>query len=307
MVRKSPPDPSHDNICAVVVSYHPDAEFYSRIEKIRHQVDRLLIVDNNSSLECLAMIRSISTDLNVELILNESNMGVAKALNQGFRYFSNMGEKYHWILCLDQDSICKSNLVKDLIFSYKDCPVRSEVGIIGSNYVEKSTQKILHATHDDCGSWEEVKNLPTSGSLTSLAAYFDVGDFREDFFIDYVDTEYCMRLRENGYRILISLKIGMIHPLGYYRKSQLHRWLKGNPLVTSYPAVRHYYWTRNGAILIGEHLTRDFAWSLSQIYYIFYRRIITIVLFEDEKFLKLKNVVIGVLHACLGVGGRKIE
>jgi rhamnosyltransferase len=234
-------------------------------------------------------------------------MGIATALNQGFRYFLSSAKRYDWILSLDQDSICKSSLISDLVLSYKECPFRSEVGIIGSNYIEKSTQKILHATHENSGNWEEVKNLPTSGSLTSLAAYGDVGGFRDDFFIDYVDTDYCMRMREKGYRILISKNVGMIHPLGYYRNSRLHHWLKGNSLVTSYPAVRHYYWTRNGSILIWEHLTRDFGWSLSQIYYIFFRRIVTVILFEDKKLLKLYNIATGILHAWTGVRGVKIQ
>lgn len=307
MTMRSPEEPSYDNICAVVVSYHPDSDFYYRIEQIRSQVDRLVIVDNNSESECLATIHRIASDLKVEIILNKSNKGIAKALNQGFNYFLSSGEKYHWILSLDQDSICKSNLIKDLVLSYKECPFRKEVGVIGSNYIEKSTQKILHATHENCGQWEEVKNLPTSGSLTSLAAYCDVGGFRDDFFIDYVDTEYCMRLREKGYRILISKKIGMIHPLGYYRKSRIHYWLKGNSLVTSYPAIRHYYWTRNGAILIWEQLARDFGWSLSQVYYIFFRRIVTVILFEDEKLSKLYNIAVGIFHAFSGVRGGRVE
>lgn len=305
MLQKNKPKPSRKNIFAVVITYHPDIKLRERIEQIRHQVDKLLIIDNNSKSDCIEMIQGISKDLDVDVILNESNLGIAEALNQGFKYVEGFGEQYSWVLTLDQDSSCYALLVEQLIMAYEDCPFRDEVGIIGTNFKEKTTGRILHKKTQAADNWEEVQNLPTSGCIVSLAVFSEVGDFRKDFFVDHVDTEYCMRLRYKGYRVLISPKIGMIHPLGYYRVSKLHKWMRGSPMITNYPPLRHYYWTRNGVTLIKENFLRDMSWSLNQAYYLFFRRILTVLLFEDQKIIKLGNIVLGVWHAILSRGGGK--
>jgi len=76
-------------------------------------------------------------------------------------------------------------------------------------------------------------------------------------------------------------------------------------MITNYPPIRHYYWTRNGLTLILENFRRDISWSLNQAYYLFFRRIITVMLFEDKKIIKIGNIALGVWHAVLSRGGSK--
>lgn len=299
------PAPTPENIHAIVITYHPDDGLYERIKCIQQQVNEIIIVDNHSSENCLAMIKKISSELGVKLILNKSNRGIAEALNQGVRYVVDCENTFHWILTLDQDSMPFPSMVPNLIAAYNGYPFKERVGIIGSNYREKTTNKVLFQEIYGNKTWAEVENLPTSGSLISTQAWRDVGPFRDDFFIDYVDTEYCMRLRNKGYRVLISPKVGMIHPLGYYRVSKLHKLLRGSSMITNYPPFRHYYWTRNGVILILENLWRDTNWSLNEAYYLFFRRIITILLFEDKKLIKIGNICLGVWHALISRRGIK--
>ena len=296
--------PEKKNIFAIVVTFHPDNELFDRIKTIRNQVDKLLIVDNNSSPECINMISDISKKLDVEIIKNQSNLGIARALNQGIEMAKSFDKKYSWILSLDQDSYCFPSLIENLINAYDDCAFKSDVGIIGTNYKEKTTGRLLHKANSN-NKWEEVQNLPTSGCITSLSILSKIGNFRNDLFIDYVDTEFCMRLRRKGYRALISNEIGMIHPLGYYRKSRLNKLLTGSYLITNYPPIRHYYWTRNGLILIYENFWRETLWSLNEIYYIFLRRLIIVILFEDKKAHKLANIFLGIWHALTSQRGIK--
>lgn len=297
--------PKVENICAVVVTYNPDLNLRERIEKIRPQVKKLLIVDNASSSTCLEMIQKISNDLDVNVIKNKSNLGIAEALNQGFKYFKSQYENCFWVLTLDQDSECDSNLVSQLISAYVNCPYRDEVGVIGTNYQEKTTGRILHLRNTNSEHWEEVEHLPSSGCITSIAAFNNVGGFLSDLFIDYVDTEFCMRLRKKGFRILISPKIGMTHPLGYYRQSSLYKFITGNSMITNYPPVRHYYWTRNGFRLIMKNFFNETFWSLNELYYIFIKRSLIVLLFEDKKLTKFYNMLLGCFHAVIGIKGIK--
>src|SRR6266404_6008341 len=40
--------PAKENICAILITYYPDALFAQRLERIRRQVGRILIVDNTA-------------------------------------------------------------------------------------------------------------------------------------------------------------------------------------------------------------------------------------------------------------------
>lgn len=291
--------PAMHNICAVVVTYHPDMDLPKRVESISRQVDKVVIVDNHSSPACLDMLKKISLDLGVHLILNEENLGIATALNQGARHAIDFGEVYSWFLTLDQDTLLFPNMVQNLISAYNDCPFNEQVGIIGSNYQEWTTGRVLFQSQEENQIWAEVENLPTSGCLTSIPIFKDVGNFRDDFFIDYVDTEYCLKLRERGYRVIISPRLGMKHPLGYYKPSKLYNFLFNSPMVTNYPPIRHYYWTRNGLTLIREQLRKDMKWSFNELYYLLIRRLVTVLLFEENKFLKVKYITFAVFDACL--------
>ena len=61
----------------------------------------------------------------------------------------------------------------------------------------------------------------TSGTLTSLKAFANLGPFRADFFIDFVDSEYCLRARKAGYRILVSPHARIRHRVGSKRRVAL--------------------------------------------------------------------------------------
>ena len=68
--RKISPVPNMQNICAIVITYHPDTELYDRIERIASQVNKVIIVDNGSSEKNILILNKISTELGVHLILN---------------------------------------------------------------------------------------------------------------------------------------------------------------------------------------------------------------------------------------------
>ncbi len=292
--------PSIKNTCAVIVTYHPDDKFPERVNQVIKQIDQVIIVDNGSSEGCLQILRKLSENSKIHLILNNENLGVATALNIGFNAAKNISNNFVWCLTLDQDTFVYSNLIDNLVSSYKNCEFNNLVGIIGSNYEEWTTGKILFSNTNGKQKWGEVENLPTSGCLTSIKMFDIVGDFRDNFFIDYVDTEYCLRVRKNGFKIIISPSVSMRHPLGYYRKSRLYQLLFSRTMVTNYPSFRHYYWTRNGLVLAREYLLDYPKWSIKEIYYLLIRRVVTVILFEANKCGKLGYILKGVIHSFIG-------
>ena len=273
-----------------------------RINHILDQVDKAIIVDNHSDERSVEMLRLMSTDNNIHLILNGENLGVATALNQGVRYASSCG--YTWALTLDQDTVPHPTMVQNLISAYNDCPFKEEVGIIGSNYPDRNTGRdALYDGRYGNRSWFEMKEVITSGSLISIPIFKKIGPFRDDFFIDAVDQEYCLRLRVNGFKVISGRKSGMIHSIG---NCEFKKFLWRNLAKLNHPPLRSYYIVRNNLLLVREYFWKEPGWALKSLYGLG-KRFVSTIIFEDNKILKIRYICLGICHALLSKGGKVHE
>ena len=229
------------DVCAGIVLYNPDMDrIVAVINSIKDQVKELYLVDNGS--ECVSQIRElVDSIVGVYLIENSENEGIAKALNQICQKGIEQG--FHWAITLDQDTICPANLVERLTqFVNKE-----NVGIIcpAVDY-----EGIELKTPEDGRVFEEVYACMTSSSLTNLEAWKFVGGFDESYFIDFVDNEFCMKLRLKSYRILRVNTCAISHQLGNsVEKRFLGKTWKG----TSHKPWRLYYMMRNNVRFIKDY------------------------------------------------------
>jgi rhamnosyltransferase len=238
---------NRQDVCAITVTFHPDAQFPLRVERILRQVGALVIVDNGSDEAELRMLRELATNSSITLISNIENVGMARALNIGIRWAIARG--FEWTLLLDQDSWADDDMVQTLMAAYVAYPDREHLGAIGSGYrdIDGPWQEQKDRIVDD--NWEEVKSAITSGSLIPLKAHAVIGAFREEFFIDYVDTEYCFRARALGYRIIRTRRPIMSHSIGAISRHEL---LGIKKWTFNHAADRRYYIARNDTVLLRE-------------------------------------------------------
>ena len=234
------PDKSRrETICAVVITYNPGVGFQHRLQLVTEQVARTVIVDNGSAQSVLAMLQSLPREMNVELILNHENLGVAHALNQGITWADRNG--FEWALTMDQDSVAENDIVERLSEIQNNLHSKSGIGVIGSNYYDQYGGSYWKPKINKDILWIEKPVVITSGSLISVKAFLATGGCREDLFIDQVDNDYCIRFREKGYIVCMSTKPLMTHSIG----SKTRHKLFGVYLYTSnHKAFRRYYMTR---------------------------------------------------------------
>ena len=239
---------SGKEVCAIAVTYHPDTELPSRLSRILRQVSRLVIVDNGSSDAEITTLQGFAANPSVTLMLNFTNLGIAIALNNGIDRAATLGFK--WVLLLDQDSCIDDDMVQTLIEVQAAFPDRDRLAVIGSGFRD-ADEAPREPTDESRGSgWEEAESVITSGSLIPLKAHAVVGPFREEFFIDYVDTEYCFRARAKGYRVIRTRKPIMRHAIGAVTRHQV-LWL--NKWTFNHPADRRYYIARNDTVMLREY------------------------------------------------------
>ena len=101
-------------ICCIIISYNPDHLIYQLVETIKIQVNKIIIVDNNSDKNVQLKLNNLSKQNNISVIFNEKNVGIGKALNQGINLAHELG--FLWVLTFDQDSKPYSNIL-DLLWN----------------------------------------------------------------------------------------------------------------------------------------------------------------------------------------------
>jgi rhamnosyltransferase len=270
-------------VCAILVTYHPDAELPARVTRILEQAGALVIVDNGSGDDVRAMLARIAADPRVSLVLNRANLGVARALNLGIERARASG--FAWVLLLDQDSDPHDAMLRSLIEVRAAYPEPARVAVIGAGFADET-----RAARAPDAAWEEVESVITSASLIPLEVHAAVGPFRDEFFIDYVDNEYCFRARAKGYRVIKTTQPLMSHTIGAPTRHDL---LGVSKWTTNHSPDRRYYIARNDTVMLREYGGYTFgSWALKS----FGRRVRTckrIVLYERSKARKIAAVWAG--------------
>jgi len=278
---------SKSDICAIVVTCNPDAGFPDRLARVWPQVGHVVVVDNGSDSPVREMLRNVAVRLDVELILNDANLGVAAALNQGVGHARD--RSFQWVLTLDQDSVVEPFLVETLLEGYNEFPMKENVAIVGSNYYDEKRGKTLVPDSPAQPPCLEQTTVITSGSLMSVDAYGKVGPFRDDFFIDHVDDEYCLRARAMGYKVILCRRPVIRHSIG----GAIGKRIVGRTAWSSnHSTVRRYYMARNFTVLARQYLLSEPAWILQT--FVRHLGFVALMLFlEDQRARKLRGIFKG--------------
>ena len=270
------------NVCSGIVTYNPKINrLKANIKSVSKQTKKVWVIDNNSS-NILEIAKLIDDFSNVVLIQNTHNYGIAHALNQ----MCELAEKdaYDWILTLDQDTI-----------------IPSEMLCIFAPYTNDSFNGIICPAVCYDG-WDEmpmsfkretqyVYACMTSASLTRIEAWKIVGGFKTDYFIDYVDNEFCMKLGLQGYGVLRVNKTCINHQLG---ESGIKKCLFLKLKYTKHSPIRLYYMARNNLAFIKEYkghlpIVKEYL----KLFYVLLQG----VCFSDDKTESFKNIKMGLRDA----------
>lgn len=275
------------DVCAILITYHPDIEFPLRLSRIAPQVGAIVIVDNGSEKSEVVMLGKVAEDSAITLVLNSENLGIARALNIGIQRAAARG--YRFVLLMDQDSCAEADMVPTLLETYASFPGNERLAIVGAGFGEIDGHN--PNTPAPTGEpWEDAEWVITSGTLMPVAAYAAIGPFREEFFIDYVDIDYCIRARANGYRVIKTRRPLMSHSIGAPKQ---HRFLWTKKWTSNHSADRRYYIARNNVIFLREGGRYPLGlWALKSFLTSFksFRRIL---LYEENKTSKCIAVFSG--------------
>lgn len=275
----------------IVILYYPNINIEENIASYIDSLDKLIIW-NNTPKEASGSCVTIKSSWEDKIILMGlgKNVGIGKALNEGVRYASE--NNYTFLLTMDQDSC----FVKDDFDRYLDIIKKANIkSIFSPNYV-------IHGKewYTSMSDFIEVETTMTSGSIYPVYLFSEIGSFRDDFFIDAIDTEFSLRAKKFGITTRVIPNTYLIHGAGYQKTKYKFLWKTFFP--NEYSPVRSYYIVRNG--IITKHLYPWANWK-GFLYYWFYKRLFFVICYEDNKFAKIKGLLYGFYHGMIGKTGEQ--
>lgn len=205
-------------VVAGLVMFNPDRErFLECLNIVLSQFDKLIVFDNVGDNE--HMFDGLER---VVYFTEHANKGIAYGLNKIMEQAEIMG--YEWVVTLDQDTVIPNDMASSFTaFTHLD-----NVAIISPQVIDKRRKylKLNESTKEIV----DVDFCITSASCTNVSIWRKIGGFDEKLFIDFVDNDYCKRVRLLGCRILqipslvIDQQFGNI-TLKSPRKVRFYMWL----------------------------------------------------------------------------------
>lgn len=231
----------------VIVTFNPDIKHILKLVNILIEDGELevIVIDNGSNNKNeLVKLNGICS-----LICLEKNYGIAFAQNVGIKKCF----EYHldYIVFFDQDSFVANDYVHKLKNEMIVLESRSNVATLGPVFKDSrygffydviklnsfGIRKKIKGS--DISGFQEVSFIISSGSIVSRKAFELVGLMDEDLFIDYVDTEWCLRAVNKNLKVFVTGDVLMSHAIG----DKFLKFMKYNIPVHS--SFRRYYRIRN--------------------------------------------------------------
>ncbi|GJH09270.1 glycosyltransferase family 2 protein [Caballeronia novacaledonica] len=305
-------------MAAVIVTYNPvPGAFDGVLAALRPQVEQIVIVDNGSVSATADALRLLAERHDCIFVQLSHNLGIAIAQNRGVERIANeaswkSNSERHYFLFLDHDSIAASDMVERLVAS--DGRLRAAgnaVGALGPVIVDKRTGtrgrficsgRKVWLSRKACRPGERemaVEFLISSGTLVRADVLADIGGMNDELFIDHVDTEWCLRALNRGYKLFAVSGAQLTHSLG---DEVVEVWMGRPREVFVHSPLRDYYMCRN-TILLLRRVPMRFAWRA----FLFVRLLGSMAFFGlgvRPRGTRLLRMAQGVRDGCVGRGGR---
>ena len=218
-------------ILLAFLNYNTSEELRGALESLKtagRGVDYDLVIIDNASTSAGEKERLVEMKGEAELLLLPENLGFAGAFNKVLAR-----DGYAYYLLLNSDLILPPDFLKDLLeaaekidnfglgsvsfvredgssqFSYGPVPTLASELINRSLY-----QKRYRKSHPAGNEPLEVESLLGAAMLASCEAVRKAGPLDERFFFFFEETEWCCRMRDNGFKVVHFPNVKATHLQG---------------------------------------------------------------------------------------------
>jgi GT2 family glycosyltransferase len=289
---------------ALVVLFHPSDAHVSNLLRLAHLVENVVAVDNSPVVN--AQLHQHLQAAGIDIVPNFNKGGVAGAYNRGIERL--IQKKCQVLFIFDQDSAVPDDYFTQMLDAC--LTLDSPHFLVGPKILDINVNRYLPAhvvrrfgvtqipiTSQKSGL-VSCSSVITSGSVMSAKTYRTLGPFREDYFIDHVDTEYSFRAVCKGVPVYINTSVVLTHEVG---KRTDHKLLCFKLIQWNTGPQRQYYSARN-CIHVSRRYGARFP-LLVLINIITMQQILSIGLYERDKRKKFVAMMVGIIDGLRGRHG----
>jgi rhamnosyltransferase len=275
-------------LASIYTTYKPDGHFRKRINSIVQSCYVSIVVDNTPGGHAFSELDLVG----LSLFQDGINKGLGAALNIGILEAQRQG--CDAVVLFDQDSSPNEEFINFLIDALSTVGPRSIVGPLLVDD-QKANEISLHNSSKSYSEFEEVTCIATSGMCFRLDGVDCADGFTEDFFLDFVDFDWCWRMRHKGWRILRLTSLPMLHRLGFAQRKFLG-------LTYHVPApYRHYFQFRDALKLLNINYVP--MYSRIRLTAILLPKLFVYPWLLDRGIERLSWMIKGIVDAFLGKKG----
>jgi rhamnopyranosyl-N-acetylglucosaminyl-diphospho-decaprenol beta-1,3/1,4-galactofuranosyltransferase len=242
------------SVASVTVAYNDASVLPRQIDALLRQkrpLQEIIVVDNASTDGTRALLASRYPQVTV--LPMPGNFGVGGAVGVGMSYAA-LDRRHDWVLTLDADSAPENDALEGLLQAVESLKDNDrEIGMVAPLAVHRETgtcyPPLLWRDGFVKPSTELIEQpiwfadmVMGSGCMIRREVVEKIGVPRADFFMYFLDYEYCLRARSHGYKILIVRASRIAHEVGKARPIQLFGY---SALWPDHAPWHEYYMSRN--------------------------------------------------------------
>ena len=250
-----------DNVAAYITAYEDANALNACLAALRSQsypLKQILIVDN--SLQPLHLAEPHQSDERVFIWHHPENIGIAGGMALAMPWAVQHGHDFLWTF--DQDSAPAPDCLEKLLDAYTKLATEADaIGMMAPTAIDARTGQTVKPSlflGDRFRGFEPVSPIApyecdapiTSGALVWLKTLDRVESPEVGLFIDGIDLDYGLRLRQAGFHNWVVPDAKMYHRFGVPFQAELCGRKK---VFQLYTPLRYYYICRNHTYLELRH------------------------------------------------------
>ncbi|MBV4432325.1 glycosyltransferase family 2 protein [Clostridium tyrobutyricum] len=207
--------------------YKDTIECVNSLKKISYKNLRIVIVDNASTNNSVNLLKDNTN--NCIIIESRKNLGFAGGNNLGIKYA--LDNKADYILLLNNDTLVEKNFLDNMLNPFiKD----KKVGLVGCKIMYYPQKNIIwygggyidwfkfigahygmgETDKGQCNDEKIIDFMTGCCMLIKKEVFEKVGFLLEDYFMYFEDVDFCVKVKNAGYKIWYNPKAKIYHKVG---------------------------------------------------------------------------------------------
>lgn len=255
-----------NKIVGIIAIYKPQDGELENIEKYIDDLDYCYLMDDSGE-DNLALFRSMIGKYQgkLEYVKNDSNIGLCASVNRGFKRAESIGAG--WALVMNPDGTFDDGAIQ-IFRRYIQNHDTSKTAIICPTYNIDRRPKSA-----ETGA-KEIAYADMTGCLYNTDILNKLGYYDQNTYFYGLDTEYCMRVIKNGFKIIECSEAVLNHMPAETRHLKLF-----GQKVFSYgfdKPIRFYYQFRSS-----QYIHDKYGFSKNDLF-MMYKWLKVVLLFENK-------------------------